>query len=113
MSHAGRMSRLALLAAIVMFVVCVPAAQAGPRVFVGIGVGVPVAPVVVAPAYVPPPPPVYGMVWRPGYYSWTGYSYAWVPGVWVRPPFAGAVWVGPQWVRHPRGAFWAQGYWRR
>ena len=39
----------------------------------------PSAPVVVAPRVIPPPY-AYGMVWRPGYYNWTGYGYAMVPG---------------------------------
>jgi hypothetical protein len=112
MSRTARTACLVLFTALALTGVSVPAAHANPRVYfrIGLGVPVPVAPAVVA---APPPPPVYGMVWQPGYYAWSGYRYAWVPGIWVRPPFAGAVWMGPRWVRGPRGAFWARGSWRR
>ncbi len=107
---------LVLLTSLVVFFIAVPPANAGPHFFFQIGVPVPVAPVVVAPRYVPPPP-VYGYgypyVWRGGYYNWNGYGYGWVPGAYVRPPYAGAVWVGPRWVHGPRGAYWARGYWGR
>jgi hypothetical protein len=45
---------------------------------VGVVVGLaPPAPVVeVAPA-----PPAPGYVWQPGYWSWNGFQYVWVPGV--------------------------------
>jgi len=113
MIRTAHVGRVALVAAFAVLVLAVPAAHAGPRVFIQIGAPVPVAPVIVAPRVIPPPPYAYGMVWRPGYYNWTGYGYALVPGAWVRPPYARAVWVGPRWVHEPRGAFWARGYWRR
>jgi hypothetical protein len=93
------------------------AARASTHVFVQIGAPVPVA----VPAPPPPPPPVvaapapypaYGYVWRPGHYVWTGYGYQLVPGTWVRPPYAGAVWVAPRWTSGPHGAYWVRGYWR-
>ncbi len=98
------------------FVAAAATAQASTHVFVQIGAPVPVA---VAPA--PPPPPVvvapapvpYGYVWRPAYYVWGGYGYRVVPGAWVRPPYAGAVWVAPRWVAAPRGGYYTRGYWRR
>jgi hypothetical protein len=82
---------------------------AGPRVFFGVGVGVPVAP--------PPPPavayapvaPAPGYTWVGGYYYPVGARYVWRPGYWARPPYAGAVWVGP---RYYRGNYY-RGYWRR
>ncbi|HZT76457.1 MAG TPA: hypothetical protein VFA27_07355 [Vicinamibacterales bacterium] len=93
--------------------------HASSHVYVGVGIGVPapvaVAPVPpppVAPAYVPAAPYGYGYVWRPAYYVWTGYAYRAVPGAWVRPPYAGAVWVAPRWVSAPRGAYFVRGYWR-
>ncbi len=112
MIRTAHVGRAAILAVFAMLVLAVPAAHAGPRVFIQVGVPIPVAPVVVAPRVIPPPYG-YGMVWRPGYYNWTGYRYAMVPGAWVRPPYARAVWVGPRWVNAPRGAYWAGGYWRR
>jgi hypothetical protein len=69
---------------------------AGPRIRFGIGVGVPVAPVIVAPpvaAYVPPCP---------------GPGYEWIGGSWVfrgapvyRPGYFHApVYAGPRYFRH-------------
>lgn len=151
-------SRVALIA-IGAVVLLATNASAKSHVFVSIGIGFP-APVVVAappPAPVivaaPPPPPAavivaappapygYGYVWRPGYYVWTGYGYQTVPGAWVRPPYAGAVWVAPHWQAyhgdgdgdgyrygngyghgyghgygngngHEHGSVWVNGYWR-
>ena len=82
------------------------------RFSVGIGVG---------PAYgyyAPPPPPAVayyppspapGYVWVPGYYYPAGPRYVWRAGYWARPPYAGAVWVGP---RYARGRYYG-GHWRR
>jgi len=91
-------------------------AHAGQRVFVQIGAPVPVW----APA---PPPPAsvivaarpapYGFVWRPAYYAWGGYGYRMVRAGWVRPPYAGAVWIAPRYIARPRGSMWVGGYWRR
>ena len=57
---------------------------AGPRVFVGVGVGIPVA---------PPPPPVYyatpapglGYTWVNGYYYYVGPRRMWRAGYWAAP----------------------------
>ena len=70
-----------------------------------------------APIYAPPPPPyaAYGYVWVPAYSVWTGYAYRTVPGAWVRPPYAHAVWVAPHWEQghgHAHGSVWMNGYWR-
>jgi hypothetical protein len=35
-----------------------------------------------------------------------------VPGVYVVPPYAHAVWVPGSWVRHGGGWVWAPGHWR-
>jgi hypothetical protein len=90
---------------------------AGPRVFVGLGIGYP-APVTV---YAPPPPPVYyappayyaapgpGYAWVGGYYYPVGPRWAWHSGYWARRPFVGARWVAP---RYYRGRYWG-GYRRR
>jgi hypothetical protein len=114
MTRVANFCRVTLFAALALFAVAVPRAQAGGQFYFRLGVGVPVpvapvAPVVVARPLVPPP---YGYVWRPGFYNWTGITYSWVPAGWVRPPYARAVWVGPRWVRYPRGAYWARGHWR-
>jgi hypothetical protein len=80
---------------------------------IGIGVG---------PAYgyyaPPPPPPVVayyppnpgpGFTWVSGYYYPVGPRYVWRAGYWARPPYAGAVWVGPRYS----GRRYVNGYWRR
>lgn len=86
-------------------------ALAGPRVFVGVGIGG-------GPAYLPPPPPrVYyqppapgpGFGWVSGYYYPAGPRWAWRPGHWAARPYPGAVWFGP---RYYRGRYFP-GYWRR
>ena len=107
--------RLAGLTVLALFVAA-SAAHASAHVFVQIGVPAPVA----MPAPPPPPPPAvvaapvapYGYVWQPGYYVWAGYGYRLMPGAWVRPPYAGAVWVAPRYVSGPRGAYYTHGYWR-
>jgi hypothetical protein len=88
----------------------VATANAAPQVGVVVRVGPPVPVVAVAP---PPPPAPYGLVWQSGYYAWTGAAYQWVPGVWVRAPYAGAVWAPGRWVHQPRGWFFVRGYWHR
>ena len=55
MVRTDHVGRVAILAAFAALVLAVPAAHAGPRVFIQIGAPVPVAPVVVAPRVIPPP----------------------------------------------------------
>lgn len=79
------------------------------RVGVVVGIAPPVA--VIEP---PPPPPVApGYVWQPGYWSWNGVQYVWVPGAYALAPYAGAVWVPGVWVAGPGGYVWRAGHWRR
>ncbi len=60
----------------------------------------------------PPPPPTTGGIWTPGYWSWNGAMYVWVPGHYAIAPYPGAVWVAGRWVPDgPRWA-WADGHWR-
>ncbi|MGD1096536.1 MAG: hypothetical protein ABSB35_31655 [Bryobacteraceae bacterium] len=62
---------------------------AAPRIGFGIGIGVPIAPVVVAPAYVAPayvpPAPGPDYAWVAGYYV----GPVWHPGYWRRPLVVG------------------------
>src|SRR5262249_53911556 len=110
-------ARIALLA-VGTVVMLAANAHAATRVVVQIGAPVPV------PVYAPPPPPPapvvvaaapapYGYVLRPAHYVWTGYGYRIVPAAWVRPPYAGAVWVAPRYAAGPRGGACVGGYWRR
>jgi hypothetical protein len=43
--------------------------------------------------------PGIGFVWTPGYYGYSGGSYTWIGGSWVRPPSPGVGWVEPRYVR--------------
>ena len=76
-------------------------------VSVGINVGPPPAPVVVAP---PPPVAQPGYVWAPGYWGWEGYRYVWVEGRWMAPR-PGYGWVAPRWERRGPNWFFVEGYW--
>src|SRR5271168_3796463 len=83
------------------------AAFAGPRFFVGFGVG---------PAYVAPGPaiayaaaPGPGYAWVPGYSYPVGPRFGWRAGYWARPPYPHAAWVGPRYY----GGHYYRGYWRR
>jgi hypothetical protein len=86
---------------------------AGPRVFVGVGVGG--YPIAVAPppppvvSYYVPPAPAPNYAWVGGYYYPYGARYAWRPGYWAPRPFVGAYWVGPRWY----GGHYYHGYWGR
>ncbi|HEV7509813.1 MAG TPA: hypothetical protein VGS07_33380 [Thermoanaerobaculia bacterium] len=53
-------------------------------------------------------------VWVRGHYDWVGgpRGYVWLPGAWVRPPHARAVWVAPRYERRGRHHFYARGYWK-
>jgi hypothetical protein len=82
---------------------------------IGIGIGVPIGgyyapPPVYPPYYVPAPAyPGVGYTWIGGYYYPVGARWAWRPGYWARPPYAGAAWVAPRYA----GGRYYRGYWRR
>ena len=84
--------------------VCQLAAAANFSFSVGLA---PPAPV----AETPPPPPAPAAVWTPGYWSWDGARYVWVPGQYVVPPFPGAIWVGGRWVHSGPHWGWVDGHW--
>jgi hypothetical protein len=63
--------------------------------------------------------PSAGVVWRPGYYVWTGHRRHWVPGRWIRPVYE---YRRPSWRydrrgygydRRDRGDRWRDRDWRR
>src|ERR1700754_3255348 len=91
---------------------------AGPRIAIGVGIGVPVAPsyyvapapvpvyappayaasAYVAPAYAPPPAyvaPAPGYGWVSGYWYFSGGRRLWRPGYWAAPHYRG--YVGHGW----------------
>jgi hypothetical protein len=83
-------------------VVGAPAAKA--QVAVGITIGAPPPPRVVAVRPVSPGPEFF---WVDGYWYPVSGHYRWHKGYWTRPPYAGARWVVP---RHEGGMYYS-GYW--
>ena len=67
-------------------------------------------PLIVEP--IPAPSPRGYYTWRPGYWSWAGARYVWMPGLYVAAPRVGAVWVPGRWVAGGRGWVWVGGRWR-
>jgi len=59
-----------------------------------------------------PPAPGPGYVWTPGYYRWSGNSYAWTNGLWVHPPHHRHHYVAGAWVHRHSGWYFRPGYWR-
>ena len=80
------------------------------NVSLGFSVAVPPPAPVVEPA---PPPSAPSTVWTPGYWSWDGVKYVWVPGQYVVAPFPDAVWIGGRWVHRGPGWMWVDGRWHR
>ena len=101
------MRRRAVLLLLCVALLTLAAVPSFARAGVVVGFAPPAPVVEVVPA---PPPP--GYVWQPGYWSWNGVQYVWVPGTFVVPPFARAVWVPGSWVRHGGGWVWVGGHWR-
>src|SRR6201987_6260139 len=84
-----------------LFLIGIPASA---QISVGIRIGAPPAPRVVA---VVPAQPGPEFVWVGGYWYPAGGHYRWHEGYWSRPPYEGARWVGP---RHDGQRFY-NGYW--
>jgi hypothetical protein len=74
------------------------------QVAVGINIGPPPPPRVLRVRPVAPGP---DFAWVDGYWYPVGGRYHWHAGYWTRPPYAGALWVGP---RHEGGRFF-EGHW--
>ena len=60
---------------------------------------------------VPPPTPGPDYVWNDGYWNWANNNYVWVPGIWRRPPYAGAYWSHPHYDHYDRGWQMHEGHW--
>jgi hypothetical protein len=63
------------------------------------------------PEYDQPPIPAEGDMWTPGYWSWNGYEYFWVPGTWVEPPQPGFLWTPGYWAFGGGVYAFHRGYW--
>ena len=75
------------------------------QVSVGIRIGAPPPPRVVAVVPVERPGPDF--VWVEGYWYPVGHHYRWHEGYWTQPPYEGARWVAP----HHDGERYFVGYW--
>jgi len=93
--------RLAFLLALLL-VLSGSAAHA--QISVGIRIGAPPPPRVVA---VLPARPGPDFIWVEGYWYPVGHHYKWHEGYWTRPPYEGAHWVAP----HHDGQQYFAGYW--
>ena len=80
------------------------AAMMNAQVSFGIRIG---APPPVRVMRVRPVAPGPGYIWVDGYWYVDGGRYRWHNGYWTRPPYGGALWVGP---RHD-GVQYYNGYW--
>jgi hypothetical protein len=78
--------------------------------FAGVGVYIGVAPPPLR-YEVRPAIPGPGYAWVDGYWNWYGGRYVWVPGVWRRPPYAGAYWSHPHYDHYDRGWAYHEGHW--
>jgi len=56
--------------------------------------------------------PFAGSVWIGPEWQWRGGNYVCVPGYWARPGRFGAVWVPGHWKYSRRGYRWVPGRWR-
>jgi WXXGXW repeat (2 copies) len=63
------------------------------------------------PDYDQPPAPGDDYAWTPGYWAWGPAGYYWVPGVWVEPPYVGALWTPGYWGFYGGRYLFYPGYW--
>jgi hypothetical protein len=56
--------------------------------------------------------PYAGAVWIGPEWQWRGGRYVTAPGYWARPGRYGAVWVPGHWKYSRRGYKWVPGHWR-
>ena len=56
--------------------------------------------------------PYAGAVWVGPEWQWRGGHYVTAPGYWARPGRHGAIWVPGHWKYSPKGYKWVPGHWR-
>lgn len=78
------------------------------QVSIGIQIGAPPPPRVIAVRPPCPDPEDDEYVWIDGYWYPVDGHYYWHRGYWTRPPYVGAIWVGP----HYEESRYYGGYWR-
>jgi hypothetical protein len=93
-----------LRAALFGFIVLTGVSAFAGQVSLGIRIGAPPPPRVLAVRPVAPGP---GYLWVDGYWYPVAGHYRWHAGYWTRPPYEGAHWVGP----HHDGQMFFNGYW--
>ena len=96
--------RVSLIFPLVMLLFGFGVTTARGQISVGIQIGAPPPPRVVAVVPVRPGP---DFVWVEGYWYPVGHHYKWHQGYWTRPPYEGARWIGP----HHDGERYFAGYW--
>jgi hypothetical protein len=63
------------------------------------------------PDYDQPEAPGDNYMWTPGYWGYGVAGYYWVPGVWIVPPYYGALWTPGYWGWYGGRYRWYGGYW--
>ncbi len=58
-----------------------------------------------------PPPPAAVDVWTPGHWTWSGTTWAWVPGQYIARPAPQAAWVPGHWEQQGANYVWVEGHW--
>lgn len=59
-----------------------------------------------------PPVTTTPLMWRPGYWDWTGGGYTWVPGTFVPSAGHGNMWMPGYWARGADGTWvWQPAHW--
>lgn len=100
----ARLARLACEFLLLIALAMLGATGSRAQVSIGIQIGAPPPPRVLA---VIPPTPGPDFVWVEGYWYPNGKHYKWHAGYWTRPPYAGARWIAP----HHDGQRYFAGYW--
>jgi hypothetical protein len=63
------------------------------------------------PDYEQPAAPGDDFMWTPGYWGYADVGYYWVPGVWIHPPYYGALWTPCYWGFYNGRYRFHPGYW--
>ncbi len=51
------------------------------------------------------------LIWRPGYWDWTGAGYEWFPGDFVPRAGHGNLWMPGYWEKNDQGWQWQRAHW--